>query len=107
MEGQQIVEMQLANGAVALARATVVEGTTATKVSALEDFKFDDVVGTLEGVADSIKSALRKSAPTKVSVELGLELAVKSGKLSALLVDGQGKGSIAITLEWDRAALDA
>jgi hypothetical protein len=33
-------------------------------------------------------------------VELGLELAVKSGRLTGLLVEGAGSGSLKVTLEW-------
>jgi hypothetical protein len=36
-----------------------------------------------------------------VTVELAIELAVKSGKLTGLVVDGEGKGALTVTLEWN------
>jgi NTP-dependent ternary system trypsin peptidase co-occuring protein len=95
----EIVEMKLPNGSTALARVASVSGG-ATKTSNLSAFDFEDVGKTLEGLAETLKTALKKAAPNKVTVELGLELAVKNGKLSGLLVEGEGKGSLAVTLEW-------
>ena len=47
---------------------------------------------------------LSKAAPSKVSVELAMEFAVKSGTLTALIVDGESKGSLTVTLEWEHGA---
>lgn len=94
------MEVALPNGTIALVRAVDVEGVGATKTSAIGAFDFQEVGKTLEGLAEAVKSALVKVAPEKVSVELGLELAVKSGKLTGLLVEGEGKGSLKVTLEW-------
>ena len=38
--------------------------------------------------------------PKKATVEFGVEVTVKSGKLTALIVEGEGKGNLKITLEW-------
>ncbi len=103
---EQIVEMSLPNGSTALARVAAVDGGGAIKTSAMSNFDFADVGETLEGLAEAIKSALDKVAPDKVIVELGLELAAKNGKLSGLLVEGEGKGSLAVTLEWNGKAAD-
>jgi Trypsin-co-occurring domain 1 len=97
----QVVEMALSNGSTALARVTMIDGGGATKVGAIPRLDFDDVGRTLEGLAGTIRSSLAKAAPDKVTVGLSLELAVKNGKLSGLLVEGEGKGSIAVTLEWN------
>jgi hypothetical protein len=43
-----------------------------------------------------------KAAPRKVSVELGLELAVKSGVLVGLIVNGDTSASLTVTMEWER-----
>jgi hypothetical protein len=32
-----------------------------------------------------------------------MEFAVKSGALTALIVDGESKGSLTVTLEWERS----
>jgi hypothetical protein len=96
----QVVEMTLPNGTTALGRVAIGEGAGAMKTSGVPKFDFDDVAKTLEGLAQSLKGALADAAPDRVTVELGLELAVKNGKLSGLLVEGEGKGSLGVTLEW-------
>jgi hypothetical protein len=95
----QIVEITLPNKAVALARVADL-GVGATKVSALPKFEFQEVTEVLEGLADGLKAALQSAAPDKVTVTLGLDIAVKNGKLSGLIVEGEGTGSLGITLEW-------
>lgn len=98
-----IVEVELPNGATALVQAREVDdevdGATKTAFGKLD---FKDVSDTLQGITEAIRAAVVKAAPTKVSVELGLELAVKSGVLVGLLVDGETKGSLTVTLEWER-----
>lgn len=100
----RIVEVELPNGTTALVRAVDVEGGGATKTSFRDTFDFEHVAGTLEGLSEAIRNALAKAAPDKTTVELGIELAVKSGKLTGLLVEGQGKGSLTVKLEWARGA---
>lgn len=102
----RVVEVDLPNGTRALVRAADLEepGRGATKTSAISAFNFDEVAGTLEGLSLALKDALAKAAPDKVTIELGLELAVKSGKLTGLLVEGSGTGSLAVTLEWSGSA---
>lgn len=95
------MEVALPNGATALVRALDVEAAGATKTALGDTFNFDQVAAVLEGLSQSIRSALVKAAPNKVTVQLGIEVAVKSGKLTGLLVEGQGRGSLTVTLEWD------
>lgn len=95
-----VVEVTLPNGATALVRAAQADGGGATKTALPDTFDFSEVGVTLEGLADVIKSALVRAAPDKVTVELGLEVAVKSGKLTALLVEGSGTATLGVTLEW-------
>jgi hypothetical protein len=97
----KIVEVVLPNGAIALVQARQVEGGGATKTG-LGKLNFDGVTKSLEGITDAVRAAVARAAPSKVSVELGLELAVKSGVLVGLIVDGESSGSLTITLEWER-----
>jgi len=100
---RRVVEVELPNGARALVRAVDVDGVSggATKTSARSVFDFREVTGALEGLAQGVQEAVAKVTPDKVTLELGLELVVKSGKLTGLLVEGQGTGSLTVTLEWD------
>ena len=104
----RVVEVELPNGATALVRAREFEGRGARKVGWEDRFDFKGVAETLEGIADALRSSLAKARPSNVTVELGVELAVKSGKLTGLIVEGEGKGSLTVTLEWegDQAAND-
>lgn len=96
----EVIEMELPNGATALARVAATGEGGPAKVSAIPKFEFGDVGKAIEGIAESLKTALDKVAPDKVTVELGLEIAAKAGKLTALVVEGEGKGSLTVTLEW-------
>jgi Trypsin-co-occurring domain 1 len=99
----EVVEVSLPNGQLALVQARRVDGGGATKTG-LGRLDLDGVTQVLEGVTEAVRAGLAKAAPSKVSVELGVELAVKSGKLLGMIVDGESKGSLTITLEWDRSA---
>jgi hypothetical protein len=107
----RVVEVVLPNGTVALVQAADLDGggQVAEKVAWPASFDFAQVTGTLEGVAQAIRSGLKKAAPSKTTVELGIALAVRNGKLTALLVEGQADVSLTVTLEWggDRPAEDA
>ncbi|MGQ4487820.1 CU044_2847 family protein [Streptomyces sp. SAS_281] len=52
------------------------------------------------GVARSLAVPLRAVRPDEVSVEFGIELTAKSGKIVGLLADGEAKGAITVTLTW-------
>ena len=97
---KQVIEVELPNGTKALVRAMEIEGPGAEKVAWPDRFSFTDVAATLEGVAQAIGDAVERVKPAKVSVELGIELVVKSGKLTGLIVEGEGSGSLTVTLEW-------
>lgn len=97
------MEVTLPNGGTALVRARQLDGGGATKTARQGKFDFDGVTGAIEGVGEAVRAAVAKAAPDSVSVELGFEVAVKAGKLTGLLVDGDAKGSIKVTLAWNHA----
>ncbi|MDN5853432.1 MAG: hypothetical protein L0K86_11420 [Actinomycetia bacterium] len=96
-----IVEVTLPNGEAVLVKAVDVDGGGATKTS-LGRFDLSSVSSTLEGVAEAVRAGLTRAAPTKVSVELSMEFAIKAGVLTALIVDSESSGSLTVTLEWER-----
>jgi predicted ATP-dependent Lon-type protease len=87
---------------------TVGEGTTlqvvaldyggAEDVAALGPVSLDGVIDTIKDLAGSVKAAIDTIAPERASVEFGVQVAVKSGKLTALLVEGSGQVSLKVTL---------
>ena len=62
---------------------------------------FDGVIGAIEGIAMAVQQALVNVKPKKATVEVGLELGVEAGKLTALLVKGTGKASLKVSLTWE------
>jgi hypothetical protein len=96
---RSIVEVEFPNGVTALVQV-IDAGGGAAKVARVGKPDLSAVMGALEGMSLAVKSALAKAAPDKVSVEFGLELAMKSGALTAMFVDGQANGSLRVTLEW-------
>jgi hypothetical protein len=100
----RVVEVVLPNDTVALVRATDLDsdGQAAEKVGWQDAFDLSAVSGTLDGIARAIRSGLEKVTPAKTTVELGIELAVKNGKLTSLIVEGDAKAALKVTLEWGK-----
>lgn len=63
-------------------------------------FDFQSVADAIEAITESIAATINKVQPKKATIEFGVEVTVKSGKLTALIVEGEGKGNLKITLEW-------
>ncbi|MGW3286445.1 CU044_2847 family protein [Streptomyces sp. NPDC001002] len=55
------------------------------------------------GVARSLAGPVRAVRPDEVSVEFGIELTAKAGKVVGLLADGEAKAAITVTLTWNGA----
>ncbi|MBL8254399.1 MAG: CU044_2847 family protein [Candidatus Competibacter sp.] len=94
---QALIPVTLANGARIRVAATMLGGEEDVAIKLLS---FDEIADTIEGIAGSLNAALQKVKPKKASVEFGLEVAVESGALTALLVKGTGTATLKITLEW-------
>jgi Trypsin-co-occurring domain 1 len=94
---QAVIPVMLANGTEIRVAATMLGGEENVAFKLLS---FEEVTNTIEGIADSLNAALQKVKPKKASVEFGLEVAVESGKLTSLLVNGSGTATLKITLEW-------
>lgn len=98
----RVVEVVLPNQMVALVQVADLDegGQVAEKVGWKDTFDLADVSGTLEGIAQAVRSGLEKVTPSKTTVELGIQLAVKNGKLTGLIVEGKADASLKVTLEW-------
>ncbi|MEW2049248.1 CU044_2847 family protein [Streptomyces sp. NPDC005476] len=62
--------------------------------------------GLVTGVARSLAEPLRAVRPDEVSVEFGIELTAKAGKVVGLLADGEAKAGITVTLTWHNGPPD-
>jgi Trypsin-co-occurring domain 1 len=94
----QLVTVALPNGQSMQIEASVIDRLES---AGFESKNFDGVIGAIEGIALAVQTALAKVKPAKASVELGLEVGVESGQLTALLVKGSGKANLKITLTWE------
>ncbi len=76
------------------------------QVSAQEDVSFIpqkpllEIGQMLEGVVQAVYEPIQKVAAKKVMIKFGIELAVESGQLTAVIVKGSGKANLEISLEW-------
>lgn len=78
----------------------VADRSGAQTVGLDDALSFEGVRKTVEAIATSMASAWAAAKPDEASVSLGLELVVKSGKLTGILVDGSGTTSLNLTLTW-------
>ena len=97
-----VVEVALPNKAVALVRAMELDngGVVAEKVGWRDAFDLGHVTGMLEGVAAAVRAGLEKAKPSRAMVELGIDLVVKDGMLTGMLVSAGAAASLKVTLEW-------
>ena len=96
-DSTEIIKTELANGTILHIQATVLGGEEEVAFS-LPQFK--EVTEAIEGIAESVVNILQRVKPRKATVEFGLEVALESGHLTALLVQGTGTSNLKITLEW-------
>lgn len=72
------------------------------EVGLLDSLPFEQVTEILGAIAQGLGNTLKKTNPSKASVELGVEFGLKNGELVALIARGSGKANLKISLEWER-----
>ncbi|MBV8269482.1 MAG: hypothetical protein JO252_24430 [Planctomycetaceae bacterium] len=92
-----IVPVLLPNGKEIRVEAALLPGEEEVAFKALPAEEIFDAV---EGIAQAVVTTFQKVQPRKASVELGLEVGLESGHLTALLVKGTGTANLKLTLEW-------
>jgi Trypsin-co-occurring domain 1 len=92
-----IVPVLLPNGKEIRVEATLLPGEEEVSFKTLPVAELFDAV---EGIAQAVMTTLQKVQPRKASVELGLEVGLEAGRLTALLVKGTGTANLKLTLEW-------
>ncbi|NJL40544.1 MAG: hypothetical protein HC899_30225 [Leptolyngbyaceae cyanobacterium SM1_4_3] len=91
------VPVQLPNGAV----VKVEVASTGREDVGFDVKQFQPVADMIEGIVQMIAAPIQKVKPKKATVKFGMELAIESGQLTAVIVKGSGKGNLEITLEWE------
>lgn len=97
----EMIRTNLPNGATLYIETAILGGKEEVSFT-LPDF--NEVTHVLEGIAESVVTGLKKVKPQKASIEFGLEAALESGQLTALLVKGTGTANLKVTLEWGETA---
>jgi len=98
MQKTENVAVKLANGTTVYFEATILGGEEEVAFG-LPTFK--SVTDAIEGISESVLAAVKKVMPSKASIEFSIEVGIESGQLTALIVKGEGKGNLKITVEWD------
>lgn len=74
-------------------------------VSSNKDVKLKDVTDQIakigKDLAQSIKSISEDLKPDEVGLEVGLDVAVESGRLTSVLVKGTSKANFKISMKWN------
>jgi hypothetical protein len=91
------IPVKLPNGAI----VKVEVAKTGREDAAFDAQQFKPVSDAIEGVVQMIAIPIEKVRPKKATVKFGMELAIESGNLTAVIVKGSGKANLEITLEWE------
>jgi hypothetical protein len=81
----------------------VVDGGGPQPVELGDALSFDGVRNTVEAIASQLAGVWKKVRPSEAEVKFGLNLTAKTGKLTGLLVEGDGSASLTVTLTWKAA----
>lgn len=74
--------------------------TAKEKDIAEEPLPFKEVTDSIESIARAVLKTLQRVRPQRASVEFGIEIAASEGRLIAVVVKGDAKANLKITLEW-------
>jgi hypothetical protein len=98
----KIIPVELSDGTVIKVEVTSI----GEQRVAFQTRPFREVTDAVKSIAGELAITLKEInqtvQPDKISVKLGLEVAVESGQLTALLVKGAGKANLEITMEWGK-----
>jgi hypothetical protein len=98
----KIISVELSDGTLVKVEAT----TIGEQRVAFQSRPFQEVTNAVKSIVSEVAVPLKEISqtvqPDKVSVKLGLEVAVDSGQLTALIVKGAGKANLEITMEWSK-----
>jgi len=69
-------------------------------VGLLDQLSLDEVGASIKSIADTLGKAVQAASPEKASIEFGLQVAVKGGKLISLITEASGTATLKVTLQW-------
>ncbi|MEI8211547.1 MAG: CU044_2847 family protein [Planctomycetota bacterium] len=93
----EVVTLKVDQGTEILAEIVQLGGEENVSLSALS---IDGVMDAIKGIASRLHGVFEAVKPQEASVEFGVKLAAKSGKLTGLLVEGTGDTNFKIMLKY-------
>ena len=103
--GVNVATIEVAENCSALVQVLVVDelidDDAVTNTSLLEHLNVDDLLRPIRAIAERARDALAIAKPSKLTLECGIAVALKNGKLTTLLVQGQADVAMKLTVEWD------
>lgn len=97
----KIIPVELSDGTIIKVEATQI----GEQKVAFQSRSFREVSSVVKSITQEISGMLqdihKEVQPEKVSVKIGLEIAIESGQLTALIAKGSGKANLEITMEWN------
>ena len=103
MNGEGLVKADLGDGRLVHVEVRT-SGDPETDVRTGDVLSIDGFIDSVDGIAQSVASTLRRVRPDRATVEFGLDVGVEAGGLTALLVKGTGAATLKLTLEWQSDA---
>lgn len=100
LEQREIVSASLAGGGTVFVEVRAA-GDTEVDVAGIENLPFGSLAKGIESIARELTGAIAKAKPKRAAVELGLDVGVEAGALTAMLVKGSGNATLKVTLEWE------
>ena len=91
-----VIQIKLPNGAVL---AMEVSNRREVDVAGRLPMVLDNVFGAVEGLAEVFATSIKKIQPRKAVLEFGMEISAETGVLTAVIVKGEGKANLKLSLE--------
>jgi hypothetical protein len=96
----QIVQVQLSDGSQINVEATLI----GEQQVAFEVIPFEQIGKAIEGISKELAAVIRKVAPDKATIKLGLDIGLENNGLTVLLAKVSGKANLEVTFEWAQDA---
>ena len=93
------IRVELPTGDVIWARVAV-DGPANVSSGTLQRLDVDDLRRTVHGVSQSLREALDDLVPDQLQIEFGLELTLKSGKITSMLAEAGATATVKVALTW-------
>lgn len=75
-------------------------GSDAGTAGLADRLDLQGVSDTVKVIAHQLKKAWADAKPDEATIEFGVDVTLKSGKLTGVLVDGEAKAALKVTLTW-------